>query len=185
MTVNSPPSIKQYQEAIVAYLLLQHAGLLEELLLPQLASVEKGNTATGSQILIAVQVALNSPPEAQAHSLPVLVKQLLPWTNHHTHNIRTFAQLGFCAIMDAKPLDTWGGWREGLGPGGAEVLGELLRFMHDNMDFQRFRRAMVRTSSSPSIGTGHPCCSTAEQLACCDSRGGVMLSEFACACLTT
>lgn len=146
LSVNNPPSIKQYQEAIVAHLLLQHKGLLEELLLPQFASVEKGNTATGSHILIAVQVALHSQPQVQTRVLPVLVKQLLPWTNHHTHNIRTFAQLGFCAIMDIKPLSVWSGWREGLGPGGADVLGELLRFMHDNTDFQRFRRAMVRVA---------------------------------------
>jgi hypothetical protein len=99
LSVNQPPSIKQYQEAIVAHLALQHPSLLQELLLPQITSVEKGGAATGSHILIAVQVALHSPAEQQHELLPQLLKLLLPWTNHHTHHIRTFAQLGFCALL--------------------------------------------------------------------------------------
>jgi hypothetical protein len=99
LSVNQPPSIKQYQEAIVAHLSLQHPNFLQELLLPQITSVEKGSAATGSHILIAVQVALHSPPEQQLAVLPQLLKLLLPWTNHHTHHIRTFAQLGFCALL--------------------------------------------------------------------------------------
>jgi hypothetical protein len=99
LSVNQPPSIKQYQEAIVAHLTLQHPAFLQELLLPQITSVEKGGAATGSHILIAVQVSLHSPPEQQLAVLPQLLKLLLPWTNHHTHHIRTFAQLGFCALL--------------------------------------------------------------------------------------
>lgn len=99
LSVNQPPSIKQYQEAIVAHLALQHPTFLQELLLPQISSVEKGGAATGSHILIAVQVALHSPQEQQLALLPQLLRLLLPWTNHHTHHIRTFAQLGFCALL--------------------------------------------------------------------------------------
>jgi hypothetical protein len=99
LSVNQPPSIKQYQEAIVAHLALQHPSLLQELLLPQITSVEKGGAATGSHILIAVQVVLHSPPEQQLGMLQQLLKLLLPWTNHHSHHIRTFAQLGFCALL--------------------------------------------------------------------------------------
>lgn len=102
--VNQPPSIKQYQEAIVAHLLLQHPPLFEELLLPQLMSVEKGGPATGSHILVAVQVALHTEPQKQLVVLPRLIKLLLPWTNHHTHNIRIFAQLGFCALLVSTQL---------------------------------------------------------------------------------
>ncbi|WIA08744.1 hypothetical protein OEZ85_008167 [Tetradesmus obliquus] len=142
LSVNQPPSIKQYQEAIVAHLALQHPTFLQELLLPQISSVEKGGAATGSHILIAVQVALHSPQEQQLALLPQLLRRLLPWTNHHTHHIRTFAQLGFCALLDAKPLREWQGWEAGLGPGGVAVAGEVARFMVDNVEFQRFRRAM-------------------------------------------
>ncbi|KAF6260973.1 hypothetical protein COO60DRAFT_830876 [Scenedesmus sp. NREL 46B-D3] len=142
LSVNQPPSIKQYQEAIVAHLALRHPALLQELLLPQIASVEKGGAATGSHILIAVQVALHSPPEQQLGALPQLLRLLLPWTNHHSHHIRTFAQLGFCALLDAKPLAEWPGWESALGPGGVAVAGEVARFMQTNSDFQRFRRSM-------------------------------------------
>jgi hypothetical protein len=83
----------------VAHLALQHPPLLQKLLLPQITSVEKGGAATGSHILIAVQVALHSPAEQQHGMLPQLLKLLLPWTNHHTHHIRTFAQVGFCALL--------------------------------------------------------------------------------------
>eukprot|EP00879_Flechtneria_rotunda_P026391 GHRR01028136.1.p1 GENE.GHRR01028136.1~~GHRR01028136.1.p1 ORF type:complete len:325 (+),score=76.36 GHRR01028136.1:725-1699(+) len=142
LAVNNPPSIKQYQEAIVAHLLLSHTTLIPELLLPHLVSLENGNPAKGSHILIAMQTALHAQPEQQAVLLPQVLKLLLPWTNHHTHNIRTFAQLGLCCILDAKPLDSWPGWREGLGPGGIDIVGHVQRFMVENVDFQRFRRAM-------------------------------------------
>jgi hypothetical protein len=49
-----------------------------------------------------VQVALHSPAEQQHEMLPQLLKLLLPWTNHHTHHIRTFAQLGFCALLVSR-----------------------------------------------------------------------------------
>ncbi|KAF8072749.1 TARBP1 [Scenedesmus sp. PABB004] len=143
---NNPPSLKQYQEAVLASLLLAHPGLLEAHVLPALASVERGSAATASELLIAVQVALHSPPATQAALLPRVASLLLPWTNHHTHSIRTFAQLGFIALAEAAPMGAgpgaWPGWDAGLGPGGAAVLGELLRFTRDNADFQRFRRAM-------------------------------------------
>lgn len=45
-------------------------------------------------------------------------------------------------MQDAKPLREWQGWEAGLGPGGVAVAGEVARFMVDNVEFQRFRRAM-------------------------------------------
>ena len=88
LELNNPPSIKQYHEAITATLLLNHPDLLEAQLLPLLECVAKGNATTGSYILVAVQVALHFPPERQAVVLPRLLKLLLPWTNHHNHNVR-------------------------------------------------------------------------------------------------
>lgn len=136
-TVN-PPSVKQYQEASLTYLLLQHQHLIQELLLPQLLDLEKGSPATASHILAAVQACLHSKQQEQL--LPQLVNLLVPWTNHHTHNIRTFAQLGLCAVLDAKPLDTWPGWQKGLGEGGVAIVQALQRFFVQNLDFQRFRK---------------------------------------------
>jgi hypothetical protein len=75
----------------------------------------------------------------QEQLLPQVVQHLLPWTNHHTHNMRTFAQLGLCAIFEARPLDSWPAWEQGLGTGGVEMLRALQRFFDGNTDFQRFR----------------------------------------------
>lgn len=134
----NPPSVKQYQEASLTYLLLKHQHLIPQLLLPHLTDLEKGGPATASHILSAVQACLHSSQQEQL--LPQLVNLLLPWTNHHTHNIRTFAQLGLCAVLEARPLDTWPAWQQGLGEGGVELLRALQRFFNGNTDFQRFRR---------------------------------------------
>jgi len=139
LTVN-PPSVKQYQEASATYLLLKHTRLIDQLLLPELMDLEKGGPATASHILMAVQSALHSGQQEQL--MPQVLLLLLPWTNHHTHNIRVFAQLGVCALLEAQPLDSWPGWQAGLGAGGVEMVRSLQRFYCDNADFQRFRRAM-------------------------------------------
>eukprot|EP00775_Hariotina_reticulata_P006297 gene6297-6532_t len=142
LTLNNPPSVKQYHEAIVATLLLSHPCLLEQQLIPLLVNVEKGNAYIGSLILVAVQTALHLPPEKQLTLLPQMLKLLLPWTNHHNHNVRTFAQLGYAALLDQYPLQEWPGWQQGLGVGGCEVAAQVLRFMLENVEFQRFRKAM-------------------------------------------
>ena len=87
-----------------------------------------------------MQASLHS--NLQEQLLPLVVQHLLPWTNHHTHNMRTFAQLGLCAIFEARPLDSWPAWEQGLGAGGVEMLKALQRFFDGNTDFQRFRRSV-------------------------------------------
>jgi hypothetical protein len=139
---NNPPSVKQYQESLLTSLLLAHPGLAEELLLPALQDVSRGTTATGSQVLVAVRVALHSPPERAATLRPAVLLLLLPWMSHHGHHTRTFAQLGYAALCDAAPLHVWPGWSEGLGPGGVQLAEQALRFMVQNEDFQRFRNAL-------------------------------------------
>jgi len=176
LALNNPPSVKQYHEAIAATLLLSHPDLLEQQLLPHLVKVDKGSAYTGSLILVAVQAVLHLPASRQLTLLPKLLKLLLPWTNHHNHNVstshlfgtrnqrlftalcpwsmfsgcttadslrvllylqvRTFAQLGFGALTERFPLQEWPGWQEGLGEGGCEVAAHLLRFMHENVEFQ-------------------------------------------------
>jgi hypothetical protein len=115
--------VKQYQEGILTYLLWKHQHLIQELLLPQLLDLSKGGAATASHLLIAVQACLHSSQQEQL--LPLLALHLLPWTNHHTHNIRTFGQLGFCALLEAKPLDSWPAWQQGLGQGGIGMVQAL------------------------------------------------------------
>jgi hypothetical protein len=132
--------VKQYQEASLTYLLLKHQHLIQELLLPQLLDLEKGGPATASHMLSAVQACVNSTQQEQL--LPQLVELLLPWTNHHTHNIRTFAQLGLCAVLDAQPLDSWPAWEQGLGQGGVAMVQAVQRFFNGNTDFQRFRNSI-------------------------------------------
>jgi hypothetical protein len=56
--------------------------------------------------------------------------------------MRTFAQLGLCAIFEARPLNNWPTWEQGLGAGGVEMLRALQRFFDGNTDFQRFRRSV-------------------------------------------
>jgi hypothetical protein len=87
LMLNNPPSVKQYHEAIVATLLLSHPCLLEQQLIPLLVNVEKGNAYVGSLILVAVQTALHVTPDRQPIVLPRMLKLLLPWTNHHNHNV--------------------------------------------------------------------------------------------------
>jgi len=50
--------------------------------------------------------------------------------------VRTFAQLGYAALLDQYPLQEWPGWQEGLGVGGCEVAAQVLRFMVENIEFQ-------------------------------------------------
>lgn len=136
----NPPSVKQYQEAALTYLLVKQQHLIEQQLFPQLVDVEKGGPATASHILVAVQAALHS--NHQEKLLPQLVQLLLPWTNHHTHNIRVFAQLGLCTLLEARPLASWPAWCEGLGAGGMFLVSHLQRFYDSNADFLRFRKSM-------------------------------------------
>jgi hypothetical protein len=123
LEATNPPSVKQYQEGILTYLLWKHQHLITELLLPQLLDLSKGGAATASHVLITVQACLHSSHQEQL--MPLLALHLLPWTNHHTHNIRTFAQLGFCALLEAQPLDSWPAWQQGLGQGGIGMVQAL------------------------------------------------------------
>lgn len=50
--------------------------------------------------------------------------------------MRTFAQLGYAALLDQYPLQEWPGWQRGLGVGGGEVAAQVLRFMLENVEFQ-------------------------------------------------
>lgn len=142
LALNNPPSVKQFHEAIAATLLLRHTGLLQQHLLPLLVDLTKSSPFTGSLMLVAVQTALHSPAAARDELLPALLKLLLPWCNIHNHNVRTFAQLGVSALLDAAPLDTWPRWREALGQGGADVAAHMVRFLAENADFQRFKRGI-------------------------------------------
>ena len=62
LSLNTPPSIKQYQEATAARLLLRHPQLLQSMLLPFINSYSKGNSSTSSAILIAAQTVLHLQP---------------------------------------------------------------------------------------------------------------------------
>lgn len=140
LQATNPASVKQYQEGALTYLLLHHQHLIRGLLLPQLTDLEKGGPDTASHILVAVRCCINSREPGQL--LPELALLLLPWTNHHTHNIRVFAQLGMCALQEVHPLDSWPAWQQGLRAGGVVALRSLQHFYDTNADFCRFRRSM-------------------------------------------
>lgn len=117
-------------------------------MLPELLDLERGGPDTPSHILIAVQACLHS--NQQEKLLPQLLQLLLPWTNHHTHIVRVFAQLGCCALFETRPLDSWPAWQQGLGAGGVEMARSLQRFYTSNTDFLRFRRSLGVTSWEPA-----------------------------------
>jgi hypothetical protein len=143
LEVPNPASLKQYQEVTAAFLMLAHPGLLEQCLLPLLQQLGKGGVSTPSHILIATQAVLFSSEERQQQLVPRLACLLVPWTNHHTNNIRVFAQLGLCALLEAKPLATWPAWQSSVGPGGIGVLASLQAFYDSNSEFLRFSKSVA------------------------------------------
>lgn len=52
-----------------------------------------------------LQVLLHSTPEVQRQYLARLVMATIPWTNSHTHSVRTFAQLVTMCLVQRFPLD--------------------------------------------------------------------------------
>ena len=55
-------------------------------------------------------------------------------------------------MLERKPLAEWPGWQAGLGPGGVELAGSLLRFMTTNLEFQ------VQRPAGASICASMPDC---------------------------
>jgi membrane associated rhomboid family serine protease len=77
---NNPPSIRQYQEAVAAALLLAQPGLVASTLLPLLADVARSHACVASAILIAAQARARerSPTAATSAANGLSLRSLSP-----------------------------------------------------------------------------------------------------------
>ncbi|GAX85166.1 hypothetical protein CEUSTIGMA_g12584.t1 [Chlamydomonas eustigma] len=137
---NSPPSVKQYLEGVVACLMLKQPELVEEVLLPIISTYTRNHAGVGSFMLIAGQVALHLPRGLWHQRLiPPLLLAMAPWLMCHTHNIRTFAQLLTYAILQKYPLGS-SLWQHSTGD--LKYISSIMKFMEENPDIVRLRKSI-------------------------------------------
>ncbi|GAX81015.1 hypothetical protein CEUSTIGMA_g8450.t1 [Chlamydomonas eustigma] len=137
---NSPPSVKQYLEGVVASLMLKQPELVEEVLLPIISTYTRNHAGVGSFMLIAGQVALHLPHGLWHQRLiPPLLLAMAPWLMCHTHNIRTFAQLLTYAILQKYPLGS-SLWQHSTGD--LKYISNIMKFMEENPDIVRLRKSI-------------------------------------------
>lgn len=170
ITTATPGNVKQYQEAVIAALLLRQPQLLEAVGLPILEGYRQPVAALSPIILVVAQVVLHVGPQWQRRLVPRLLLAALPWLSEHSLGVRTFAQLTTITLLEAFPLssDIWGvsaasndngttdngaPANSGRGGGGAaaplgshphdaRLLAHLTSFLSVNADVVRLRRAM-------------------------------------------
>ncbi|BDA44330.1 Uncharacterized tRNA/rRNA methyltransferase YfiF at C-terminar half [Coccomyxa sp. Obi] len=149
LQVDNNASVRQYQEAILVGLLLKHPELVEEYLLPVLSTYEHRGEGLASAVLMSAQVVLHAPKAVQGRLLLPVLTALLPWTLHHHHSLRTFAQLVVQELLERFPA--------GCGLPANAQLAAVQRFLAVNADLKRLRRSIgagiaafdPETASSP------------------------------------